>query len=375
VAKTKDFGRPLRDAAESVSKGAHSVVRLANDELKRQDNLSTYEKSRELAGVGLAAPMAVKTGIESNFGRILSEAGLLSAVDRQKFYEGATANFNKIIERCDRALSDIVNNSKLDKGIANTENAKRSEIRDAVRRAEESGEKLGGSEPTENVKHLADAARNALREMIETRGNISLERHNALRNTLGRLPQDDLLLVHKAGYKAYLTNSVRAAKDRFPSEFQDGAAATIFIRHGIEDATAVTIPETKSMILFTNNGYTGTAYDARHEFAHAMANVCGWEENKLLQEAYQRTASKLRKQFEHLQSEGMVDNRELVQLKKIRPWFANPDSERFREAVADAYAVTHGGSRGAEFDMIFEDKFSPLIKMMSEAQWFRPKVD
>jgi hypothetical protein len=46
-------------------------------------------------------------------------------------------------------------------------------------------------------------------------------------------------------------------------------------------------------------------------------------------------------------------------------------NQMFHEAVADAYAVTFGGSRGAEFDMIFNDKFEPMIKLMRHEDWYR----
>lgn len=387
VVSSGDLSKPLRDAAEFAARQSHDAAHLASEEMDRREHRSTYEKAKEISNLLLAVPVLEVAGLRAFTARAVAQANELSVAERTRFFEEAIARCNQILDKSESTIAKFSKpheseSSALKHKLSETaelDHAESADVRGSVRRSDKSMEKpQHPNEDSEHGRELTETVKATIAEMVELRDDITSVRQDAVRNVLSRLPQQDVLQVHKAGYKILLTNGVRAAKDKFPDDYREGKGLKKFLGEALKgDTTAITIPQTKAIILFTNNGYTGTSFDARHEFAHAMADVCGWEKNQKLREAYDRIAGRLRTQFYELESGDRLDEPKYEELRKIKGWFEgepNLHDDRFYETVADMYAIAHGGSRDAGIDMILEDKFGELLKLMQDVNWFRPKV-
>jgi hypothetical protein len=102
-----------------------------------------------------------------------------------------------------------------------------------------------------------------------------------------------------------------------------------------------------------------------------MADICGCERVDSLRKSYDAISLDLLNRFLELKKNRALSEEEFQDLRSIRRMLENRGDQMFHEAVADAYAVTFGGSRGAEFDMIFKDKFDPMIKLLQDEDWYR----
>ncbi|MGH9552318.1 MAG: hypothetical protein ACRD3W_23225 [Terriglobales bacterium] len=221
-------------------------------------------------------------------------------------------------------------------------------------------------------------------KMFEIRGKIEPRRIGAITDALGDFPETDLRGIQKSGYKILITNSLEEAKDCFPKGSREGGGLAEFLRKN-KDAYGITVPQTKTMILFTDRNLTGNMNTARHEFAHAMAHICGWEKNKSLLTKYTNIAATMNDRFKDLRLEAKeaeaagrtlskAGERELEDLIQIEDWFDKPPQYSFNETVADMYAIAHGGSNGLEVDTILEDRFAPMMQAMEARQWYRQRL-
>jgi hypothetical protein len=231
---------------------------------------------------------------------------------------------------------------------------------------------------------LIEAAEQAIAEMVEVRGPVAKWRLQAVKATLGHLPKEDVIAVHQKDYKVLVTNKLVDAKDRFPESMREGNELKKFLQAHKKSTRAITIPETKTIVLFKRQEWSATVNTTRHEFAHALADIYGWEQDKKLEKAYFRNAEKLEKRYKELgkqvatyQKESIrveeKDYKEFEELHSIKNWITDDKKDGFFETIADLYAIAHGGSQSHQIDKILESRFSRLMKDMEQQNWFRAR--